>query len=105
VDAKKRGVDVVVLLDKTQLSEPHTEADFLSRAGIPTFIDTAHASAHSKVIVIDGGTVITGSFNFTKAAEEHNAENMLVIHDTALALKYAANWESHKAHSMGYTSQ
>ena len=31
--------------------------------------------------------VITGSFNFTKAAEEHNAENLLVIDDAAMAAK------------------
>ena len=37
---------------------------------------------HNKVVFIDGETVITGSFNFTKAAEENNAENLLVIRDT-----------------------
>lgn len=41
--------------------------------------------AHNKVMVIDGRTVITGSFNFTKAAEESNAENLLVIDDADLA--------------------
>ena len=50
-------------------------------------------------MVIDGATVITGSFNFTKAEEEHNAENMLVIRDSALAAKYAANWQAHVEHS------
>jgi phosphatidylserine/phosphatidylglycerophosphate/cardiolipin synthase-like enzyme len=38
-----------------------------------------------KVMIIDLETVITGSFNFTKAAEENNAENLLVIHDMKLA--------------------
>jgi hypothetical protein len=42
-------------------------------------------------MIIDGATVITGSFNFTKAAEEHNAENMLVIRDAALAEQYASD--------------
>jgi phosphatidylserine/phosphatidylglycerophosphate/cardiolipin synthase-like enzyme len=37
------------------------------------------------VEVIDGDTVITGSLNFTKAAEEKNAENMIVIRDKKLA--------------------
>ena len=44
-------------------------------------IDAQHAIAHNKVMVIDGATVITGSFNFTKRAENANAENLLVIHD------------------------
>ncbi len=53
-------------------------------------------------MVIDGQTVVTGSFNFTKAAEENNAENLLVIHDLALAGRYAANWQVHRAHSEPY---
>ena len=53
-------------------------------------------------MVIDGQTVITGSFNFTKAAEENNAENLLVIRDKALADKYTANWNAHAEHSEPY---
>ncbi len=52
-------------------------------------IDTEHALAHNKVILIDGDTVITGSFNFSRAAEERNAENLLVIRDQELAEKYS----------------
>ena len=74
----------------------------LVNMGIPTWIDAQHAIAHNKVMVIDGATVITGSFNFTKAAEENNAENMLVIRDKALADKYAANWQAHVEHSEPY---
>jgi hypothetical protein len=40
-------------------------------AAIPVYIDAEHAIAHNKIMVIDGQTVITGSFNFTNAAEEH----------------------------------
>jgi phosphatidylserine/phosphatidylglycerophosphate/cardiolipin synthase-like enzyme len=47
-------------------------------------IDTQHAITHNKVMIIDGETVNTGSFNFTRAAEENNAENLLVIHDRKL---------------------
>ena len=52
-----------------------------------------------------GETLITGSFNFSKSAEEHNAENLLVIDDSDLAAKYAANWKSHLAHSMAYAGR
>ena len=40
----------------------------------------------------DGETVITGSFNFARAAEEKSAENLLIIKDKALAERYAKNW-------------
>jgi len=48
---------------------------------VPTYIDPVHKIAHNKVMVIDGQTVITGSFNFTKSVEEGNAENLLVINN------------------------
>ena len=102
VDAARRGVKVDVLLDKSQRTEKYSSADFVAHEGIPTRIDAAHAIAHNKVMVIDGTTVLTGSFNFTKAAEEHNAENLLVIQDPALAEKYAANWKVHSEHSEAY---
>ena len=53
-------------------------------------------------MIIDGKTVITGSFNFTKSAEENNAENLLIIHSRDLADKYAANWQAHADHSVEY---
>ena len=102
VDAKKRGVKVQVILDKSQRTERYSSADFVQRAGIPTFIDAKHAIAHNKIMLIDGKTILTGSFNFTKAAEEKNAENLLVIQDTALAAKYTANWQAHLKHSEAY---
>ena len=105
VAAKKRGVTVAVLLDKSQKTANYSEADFLAHAGVPTFIDGKHAIAHNKIIVIDGAVVVTGSFNFTKAAESSNAENLLVIHDPKLASRYLANWAEHRAHSEGYAGR
>jgi len=54
---------------------------------------------HRALAIIDGETVITGSFNFTTAAEQKHAENLLVIHDTVLAARYTENWRAHAAHS------
>ena len=81
-----------MILDKTNRTKNYSSADFVMHAGIPTWIDTGHTIAHNKIMIIDGETVITGSFNFTKAAETHNAENVLMIHDPGLAKKYTDNW-------------
>jgi phosphatidylserine/phosphatidylglycerophosphate/cardiolipin synthase-like enzyme len=103
VDAKKRGVDCEVILDKSQAKQTYSEADFFHNQDVPTLIDDRHAIAHNKIILIDGATVITGSFNFTKAAEESNAENLLVIKgDADLAAKYAKNYAEHRSHSRKY---
>jgi len=96
---EKREVKVEVILDKSQRTQKYSEADFLVHAGIPTKIDAAHPIAHNKVMIIDGEIVIIGSFNFTKAAEEKNAENLLVIRDKVLAAKYIENWKVHWGHS------
>jgi phosphatidylserine/phosphatidylglycerophosphate/cardiolipin synthase-like enzyme len=99
VAAHRRGVKIQVILDDSQKTDKYSEADFLTHAGIPTHIDARHGIAHNKIMVIDGWIVITGSFNFTRAAEERNAENLLVIRDPALARKYLTNWQAHLSHS------
>lgn len=105
VKAHRRGVKVQVLLDKSQRTEKYSSADFLANAGITTKIDAAHAIAHNKVMIIDMEMVITGSFNFSKAAEESNAENLLVIRDKELASRYIENWQLHDEHSEPYLSR
>ena len=96
-DAHKRGIEVRVILDRNNMKEG---AAFLQHVGITPLIDSNHAIAHNKVMVIDGRKVITGSFNFTKAAEEKNAENVVFITDLATATAYAQNWKEHAAHSV-----
>ena len=56
-------------------------------------VDYRNASMRDKIILVDGLTVETGSFNYTAAAEEENASNVLVLHDPAVALRYGQEWE------------
>ena len=102
IDANKRDVDIKVILDKSQRGEKYSSADFVLHAGISIWIDAKHQIAHNKIMIIDGATVITGSFNFTKNAEQNNAENLLVIRSPELATKYASNWDAHLEHSEKY---
>ena len=103
VEAHRRGIKARVILDAAQSTEKYSEADFLAHHGISTLIDARHAIAHNKVIIIDGYAVITGSFNFTMAAEEKNAENLLIINDPVLASRYTDNWRAHAAHADPYS--
>lgn len=68
-------------------------------------MENKYAVAHNEVMVIDGETVITGSFNFTKAAEENDVENLLVIRDKKLASLYMKNWQEHAQHSEVYAGR
>ena len=53
-------------------------------------------------MVLDQAVVITGSFNFTRSAEEKNAENLLVIRSKEIAKVYIENWAEHKGHAVRY---
>jgi phosphatidylserine/phosphatidylglycerophosphate/cardiolipin synthase-like enzyme len=100
VDAKMRGLHVEIVLDHSNEKEEHTDLPFFMEQGLAPLIDAHHAIAHNKVMVIDGRTLVTGSFNFTRQAEIENAENLLVFkHHPDLIAAYRTNFQSHKAHA------
>jgi phosphatidylserine/phosphatidylglycerophosphate/cardiolipin synthase-like enzyme len=100
IEAHQRGVKVSVILDDSQINALGSKASALIQAGIEVKFDKAHAIAHNKVMIIDEGTILTGSFNFTAAAEKSNSENLLVIKNRVLAQEYVANWHKHYEHSV-----
>ena len=100
VEAKKRGVHVEILLDRSNEQETYNEIGHMIEQGVAPLIDAQHAIAHNKIMIIDRATIITGSFNFTHQAEAENAENLLVIKGHgALVKAYIASFGVHKAHS------
>ena len=105
--AKKRGVKVFVLLDKSNVSSKYSVVNTLQNNHIPFLIDDKPAIAHNKVMIIDAGTkhaaLITGSFNYTKSAQVRNAENVLIIHSTVLAHDYLMNFKTRQAKSISYS--
>jgi phosphatidylserine/phosphatidylglycerophosphate/cardiolipin synthase-like enzyme len=108
IDARRRDVDVEVLLDAKQLVKARSsKATELRAGGIPIWLETSYENAHNKVIVIDAGTrdaaVITGSYNFTWTAQHKNAENVLIARSNpSLAARYAMNWEWHRRQARPY---
>jgi phosphatidylserine/phosphatidylglycerophosphate/cardiolipin synthase-like enzyme len=99
IEAKKRGVEVKVLLDRSNEKESYSDLKIFLEHGLTPLIDASHAIAHNKIMIIDQRTVITGSFNFTNQAEHENAENLLIITGhPELVRAYHQNFEAHKAH-------
>ena len=99
VAAHRRGVQVTVILDKSQLTAKGSKLTILQQAGVPVFVDAKHAIAHNKVMILDKKRLITGSFNFTLAAEERNAENLLILDNPSLSEKYLQDFERHLGHA------
>lgn len=108
IQSKRRGVDVQLIADKQQtwgLSGDRI-AD-LAAAGVQVLLDGDHDSAHNKVMIIDQGfsdaVLVTGSMNFTYAAQYRNAENLLLFRgNPALVDAYFTNWKRHFTHAEPY---
>ena len=96
-EARARGVDVAVILDRSDERRLCERGGALLAAGVPVWIDHVPGIAHNKVIVIDRRMVIGGSYNYTASAERRNAENVTFIESEAVAARFLANWASRQA--------
>ncbi|MEW6314153.1 MAG: phospholipase D family protein [Pseudomonadota bacterium] len=93
IAAKKRGVQVAVVLDRTQANGDSQAA--MVASGIACRIDGRFRIMHHKFIVVDGRHVETGSFNYSVNADKVNAENALYLKNVPeLAAQYKAQWDA-----------
>jgi phosphatidylserine/phosphatidylglycerophosphate/cardiolipin synthase-like enzyme len=94
--AHDRGIDVQVVVDRSNEGFRGGVTDGLAAAGVPVFIDWSPAIAHSKVMIVDRHLVIGGSFNYSAAADSRNAENVTFIDSPEVAGWFLANWQSRR---------
>ncbi len=87
IQARNRGVQVQVVFETSQISQ-YSKYQNLKGAGIDVRNDTNSGLMHDKIMVIDGYIVLTGSFNYSDAAENTNNENLLIINSTIIATTY-----------------
>ena len=105
VAARKRGVSVQVIADSQQAATlPQNVLPELVKGGVDVWLDSNYQAAHNKVVIVDAdtanATTITGSYNFTVAAQWHNAENVVILRDNReVARAYRDNWLRLKAHA------
>lgn len=111
INAHKRGIEVNLIADSEQSRRMQRDkVKTIAEAGVPVWLDDKHQSAHNKVMVIDADTpdvvVITGSYNFTFAAQFNNAENLLLFRGNhKLARLYRDNWQRHLDHAKRWPGQ
>jgi Phosphatidylserine/phosphatidylglycerophosphate/cardiolipin synthases and related enzymes len=81
--AQKRGVRVQVVVDKRRNKGSTSLAAMrdIAHHGVELRIDGHYHIQHDKMMIVDGSTVETGSFNYAKSAEYDNSENVIVIKD------------------------
>ncbi len=108
VDAARRGVAVRVISDNDKAADRGSDIDRLAGTGTPgrsgarggsrasaiaVRVDRSDAHMHHKFAVFDGGTLATGSFNWTRSASSENAENLIFTSDPGLITAFVAEFE------------
>jgi len=94
LEAHRRGVDVRVVADAKSNSGKYSAVTFLANQGVPVRINGHYAIFHHKFMIFDKRHVETGSFNYSAAAADKNAENVLLLRDVPeIAGIYAREWE------------
>ena len=97
LSAQKRGVDIQIVVDeKGNRSQSSLAAmNLVANAGIALRTNDHYKIQHDKVIIVDGITTETGSFNYSRAAARSNSENAVVVHDDPdLAATFTQHWQS-----------
>ncbi len=87
------GVRVRGVFEARNANSRYCRDDYLRDKGAEIHLDRNKYTMHHKVIVVDGETVVTGSYNFSKSADEKNDENVLVVHDRGIAARYLEEFE------------
>lgn len=93
IHAHERGVKVRVILDPTLATANYSAATPLVNAGIPVSIERGSGLLHHKLAIIDGATVITGSMNWSRAGDESNSEDLVIIRDKQIASDYLDHYQ------------
>jgi len=88
IRAHQQGVEVLVVVERSEATTSGSEVARLQDAGIEVRLDDNAALMHHKVAIVDQAVVATGSYNWSAAAEERNNENLLVLADTNAAAQY-----------------
>ena len=91
--AHRNGLTVRVLSDNDKMDDRGNDVERLSLSGVDVRIDRSPEHMHHKFMVVDGHTVLTGSYNWTRSAETRNEENLVVLDDPVLAGRFAEEFE------------
>ncbi|MEO0138888.1 MAG: phospholipase D-like domain-containing protein [candidate division WOR-3 bacterium] len=92
VYAKKRGVNVAGVIESKSVKNRGSEYNKFVKNGIDVLRDGNPYNMHSKYIIVDDSIVITGSYNFSRNAQELNDENVVIIFSKAMAERFSKNF-------------
>lgn len=92
-DAHRRGVAVRIVTDDAKAEDLGSDVDRFERSGIPTRVDRSPYHMHHKFAILDGQTLLTGSYNWTRGAARDNEENLIVTTDPRLLAPFIGTFD------------
>ena len=104
-EVARGAIWVVVDAKVNQNGAGRAALNLLASAGVNVRTVNSYKILHDKVIVVDGVTTETGSFNFSRSAHRANSENVVVLRDMPeVAKQYLAHWQSRWAQGQDWQS-
>ena len=93
IDRHRADVEVRGVFESRNARGTGSDFEALLKAKVTVLTDGNPYVMHHKVIIVDEAIVITGSYNFSKSAADRNDENVIIIHNRAIAAQYGAEFE------------
>jgi len=93
LEAHQRGVAVRIITDNDKAEDLGSDAYQLARDGVRVRVDRSEHHMHHKYAVFDKTTLVTGSYNWTRSAAQHNQENIIVSDDPRLVNRFQASFD------------
>jgi mitochondrial cardiolipin hydrolase len=97
IAAHQRRVVVRIITDNDKQYDGGSDIERLRRAGVQLKVDETEHHMHHKFAVLDGETLLNGSYNWTRSASAYNEENLVVTSDAGLvqtfSRQFARMWD------------
>ena len=98
MSAHRGGVKIRIITDDDKSLDLGSDVHRLKKAGVAVRVDQSEYHMHHKFALYDRKTLLTGSYNWTRSAAEHNEENFIVTEDSRLVNRFTKVfdhlWES-----------
>jgi mitochondrial cardiolipin hydrolase len=92
-DAFNRGLGIRIISDNDKMLDLGSDIQDLANEGMEVRVDKTPFHMHHKFMIIDGKETLTGSYNWTRSAEEKNEENVVLINDVRTATSFQIVFE------------
>ncbi|HCQ17412.1 MAG TPA: hypothetical protein DIU20_14180 [Cryomorphaceae bacterium] len=91
--AHRLGKDIRIITDNDKTADLGSDIDRLALSGIKVVEDRTSVHMHHKFALFDDDYLLTGSYNWTRSAADHNYENVIVLNDTKAFKAYEREFE------------